>query len=243
MLFLTQLPHIQVYGSIHLWDDSSVLLSNEAAEAYRAAERIVFEIDYRVPFDPRLCFFQEGQRLDEVLPADLSEQVRAKEQDFGLKRDGIENLKPWAAALFHILPHQFRKAGFTNARGIDARFFEQALTDGKSIHNFETLSGQLTFFDNAPDSEQEIFLRRAISSAAVEEAAKLFAAYRGSDIEAMEAIVNESVQLMPQLYTVLIEERNISWKQKILEEFNDGVPTLIVVGVLHCIGPTAVQNF
>lgn len=83
-------------------------------------------------FDPRLCFFQEGQGLDEVLPADLSEQVRAKEQKFGLKRDGIENLKPWAAALFHILPHQFRKAGFTNARGVDARFFEQALTDGKA---------------------------------------------------------------------------------------------------------------
>lgn len=77
----------------------------------------------------------------------------------------------------------------------------------------------------------------------MEEAAKLFTAYRGSDIEAMEAILNESLQLMPQLYTVLIEERNISWKQKILEEFNDGVPTLIVVGVLHCLGPTAVQNF
>jgi uncharacterized protein YbaP (TraB family) len=242
MLFKTRFPNIHLYGSIHLWDNSSVLLSDEAAEAYRVAKRVIFEVDFRLPFDSHLATYQDGRRLSQALPQDLVLKLRAAERKFGLSNDGMENFKPWAAALFCILPHQFRRAGFSNGPGVDVRFFTQAVADGKCIDSFETLSGQLAFFDNAPALEQETFLRRAISLAAVREAASLFKAYRTGDIQALEAIAEESMQLMPTLFSTLIHQRNINWKQTILEKFNDGVPTIIVVGVLHCVGPTAVQN-
>ena len=241
MLFETPYPQIQVCGTVHVWDDSQVSVSQDTAQAYQRAQRVVFEADYRAPVDLQIGSYQNGDRLSNVIEPGLFADVLAAFRKFGLPTDGVDGLKPWMAAL-HLMPHQFRLAGITKGHGIDKYIFEQALADGKTVDSFETLSGKLTFLDAAPIAEQETFLRRFVSAAAAEDTARAVNAYKTRDIATLEEMAAKAPEMMPQLYTKLIPDRNLSWKRTILEKFNDGIPTLIVVGALHCVGPTAVQN-
>jgi uncharacterized protein YbaP (TraB family) len=241
MLFETPYPQIQVCGTVHVWDDSPISVSRDTVQAYQKAQRVVFEADYRVPVNLQVGSYQNGEQLSNVIEPGLFADVLGAFGKFGLLTDGIERLKPWMAAL-HLMPHQFKLAGITNGHGIDKYIFEQAVADCKTIDSFETMSRQLAFFDGAPIEEQETFLRRMVSPAAAEEIARVLRAYKARDIPELEKLAATAVKTMPKMFEQMIHGRNLSWKRTILEKFNDGVPTLIVVGALHCVGFTAVQN-
>ncbi|MFS0757528.1 TraB/GumN family protein [Noviherbaspirillum sp. 1P10PC] len=240
MFFQTRLFHIQVCGSVHVWDDSPVSVSQETVQAYQRAQRVVFEADYRAPVDLQIGSYQNGDRLSQVIPSSLFADVLSSFKKFGLPTDSVDSLKPWMAALY-LMPHQFRSVGITNSHGIDKHIFDQAVADRKTIDCFETMSGQLNFFEGAPIEEQETFLRRMLSLAAADEAVRVFSAYKARDMGALEVLATDALKIMPKMFEQMIPGRNTSWKRTILEKFNDGIPTLIVVGALHCVGPTAVQ--
>lgn len=241
MLFETPYPQIQVCGTVHVWDDSPISVSQDTVRAYQKAKRLVFEADYRAPVDLQIGSYQNGERLSGVIEPGLFADVLAAFMKFELPTDGVDGLKPWMAGL-HLMPHQFRLAGITSSHGIDKYVFDQAVVNGKVIDSFETMSEQLAFFDAAPIVDQETFLRRLVSPAAAEEAARVLGAYKVRDVTALEKLAAEALKTMPQMFEQIIPGRNLSWKRIILEKFIDGIPTLIVIGALHCVGPTAVQN-
>jgi uncharacterized protein YbaP (TraB family) len=241
MLFETRFPEIQICGSIHCWDESPVSLPADALRAYQNAERIVFEADLRVLVDTHIGNYQDGIRLSNVIAPELLAGVIAACKRFDLDPSSVDGLKPWMAGLMFI-GHQHALRGLKLEGGVDKYLFLRAIEDNKVIDNFETVSEQLAMFDRAPLEEQLRHLGRAVSAEAPGEAARLFAAYKNRDLRTLEDVADKALKEMPKLFSAALPERNLKWKRTILEKFNDGVPTLIVVGALHCVGATAVQE-
>lgn len=65
-------------------------------------------------------------------------------------------------------------------------------------------------------------------------------AWQTHDITALEQLVAIGKERQPYFYEALLCNRNRNWIPKLLSYLNDPAQTLIVVGVLHLIGPDSV---
>jgi uncharacterized protein YbaP (TraB family) len=238
--------HVYLLGSVHVLRAGDQVQSAAIERAYAAAQELVMELDFD-DFDQEAFGAVVASKatdaggLVEVLGE--ASYARAVEQAsrLGLDLEPLRPTEPWFAAL-GITEMALGKLGYDSQHGVEATFTSRALADGKPITGLETPEFQIGLMDALPaDQQRELFFK------SIEEAGQLpaliepmLAAWRRGDVDALRSELESTFEPFPDLYRILIVDRNERWAPQIAALLGGPRDHLVVVGALHLIGEHSV---
>jgi uncharacterized protein len=243
---------IILLGSIHYLRPSDYPLPIAFDAAYNAADEILMELDMddMGPFSSMLILESlgkdsYGRSLEEQIGSSRYRQVKNQATALGIDMLLLDDKEAWYAA---VLVSQIRlmQMGFDPAWGIETRYTSKAVMDGKTISGLETMKEQLGVLDNMSIDTQAEFLLESLNeqSAAETEMRTIVAAWKTGDIATLEQTMFEGIGELPELYQNLVVLRNKSWAHQLyeLDQRNNGMTYLVIVGGMHLVGQDSVQN-
>lgn len=151
----------------------------------------------------------------------------------------LQRMKPWS--VLALLEARGESGGDTT---MDARLQRMADGAGKRMAHLETLEQQLQALDCVPASEHSMVLAERLRGSWIlrVESAEAMAAYRGRNLDAWLASIDEMEGLGEQAKAIeqrsrrcLLEDRNARWIGQLETLFQDG-PCLVAVGAVHLVG-------
>jgi uncharacterized protein len=239
---------LYLFGSIHVLRPTTGWASPRVTQAFDSASDIWFEIsnpDDQAAIIPLIQ--QHGlspqtplsSRLTPEEVAELDEAAKA----IGASAAQMDIMKPWLAALsLSVAP--LVKAGYDPKSGVEMALKARAEAAGKPIHGFETLDKQIGMLANLPDDTQLAFLREALKN--YDEATTMLdtmvGAWAQGDVATLDRVaVQEMKSDSPELYKVLLVERNTDWANQIQTLLQGSGTAFIAVGAAHLAGEDSVQ--
>ncbi|GAA0217663.1 uncharacterized protein YbaP (TraB family) [Brevundimonas nasdae] len=239
---------LYLFGSIHVLRPTTGWASPRVNAAFDSASDIWFEIsnpDDQAAIIPLIQ--QHGlspqtplsSRLTPEEVAELDEAAKA----IGASAAQIDIMKPWLAALsLSVAP--LVKAGYDPKSGVEMALKARAEAAGKPIHGFETLDKQIGMLANLPDDTQLAFLRETLKN--YDEATTMLdtmvSAWAQGDVATLDRVaVQEMKSDSPELYKVLLVERNTDWANQIQTLLQGSGTAFIAVGAAHLAGEDSVQ--
>jgi uncharacterized protein len=239
--------HNTVYllGSVHLLHENDHALPRVTEHAYLDAEVLVEELDIYAMLGEVLSpealkhqFLPQGQTLAQVIGPELHEQLRLVATPLNLDMDYIGRMQPWFVATT-VSSLRLMKAGYSSQDGVDYQLAERAHRDGKPIEGFETAVQQLGYFAAMSMDQQRRFLATTLGeSAGASELRTITDAWRRGDLVALEGLLKQGMDESPELFGVIITDRNRNWLPRIEQMLADPAQDyLVVTGALHMIGP------
>jgi len=154
----------------------------------------------------------------------------------------LEPMRPWLAALtFALAP--ILKAGYDPQQGVDSLLGTAARAQGKPIRAFESMEQQFRFFADLPPEIEVQLLREALDDLdrGTEVLDGLSQAWSEGDTAAFERLFVDELRDSPELYRVLIDQRNEAWAGAIEQRMKGAGVSFVAVGAGHLVGPDSVQ--
>ena len=252
-LSATQACHAQVFysvvseegrqnwllGTIHSDDERVLDFPPVLEQALEQAEVIALEL---VPDQEMLkqlaaaMRLPRGQNLSDRLDAALYARVRAALEDYGIRADSVDQLRPWAAALTLGQPP------VRTGRFMDLVLARKAAEHGAISVPLETVEEQLAFFTGLGEQAHVALLRQAVRDRerGLEDFAALVDAYLASDLEQLRQQAGCQLSRLPEAVqqafrTQGITLRNIEMARRAQPLLDKG-GALIAVGALHLPG-------
>lgn len=228
-------------GSVHAMRKEDNLHSSSINDIYNKVTKVVFETSLDITSQP-LCFYDED-KLSKNISKTLFRDVKRVWLKYKLPYGDLEKSKIWQAAnsiAFNILENE----GFLDQYGIDRLLWEKSKKDQKTIELLESSETSLLSFDNAPIEEQRKYLAQVVrnKSKVIDQFNTIIQSWNIGDEETLSFVLRSCLEELPVMFNSLIVERNELWLNHFLSAFRSGVPTLFVVGVLHCTGEYKIQN-
>lgn len=181
--------------------------------------------------------------LSSKLPSDARAKLDEAAKAMGLRSAMLEPLRPWMAALT-ITVAPLMRAGYDPGMGIDKSLEGDAERAHKSVRTFETPEQQILLFANLPEeTELKFFLQTLDETAAAPKMVDQMAdAWLDGDLEALDSLVFDKMkQGAPELYDIMIVERNRDWSKQIATLMKGAGTTFVAVGAGHLTGDNSVQ--
>ncbi len=231
-------------GTIHVLSNGDYPLPIEFEQAYKQAKTIVFETDLIELAQPEIqqqflqrLMYAEGKTLKD----DVSEKTYKALVDYvvstGLTIDALNQFKP-PMVMITLLMAELQRLGMANT-GVDNYFNHKAVEDGKTLDELESVQVQLDVIANMGKGHEDEMILSAIAEtrelASIMEEMK--AAWRKGDIKQLEKIGLSPMNAdFPDLYRLLLVERNNSWIPKIKAFLATPATEFVLVGALHLVG-------
>jgi len=239
---------IYLFGTVHVLRPTTEWRSPRIAEAFAQADDVMMEIDQ--PEDPAVTrALMQKYGLDQTAPLsgklkpEANAKLRVAAQGMGLTPQALEPMRPWLAALTVSLTPLLR-AGYDPESGVEKLLTAQAKTAGKPISAFETMEQQVRFFaDMTPDQEIQL-LESALDEiddgpAKIDALVTAWAA--GDQAELERQMVDEMRSDYPELYTLLLADRNQRWANQLKTKLDGSGVSFVAVGAGHLAGPDSLQ--
>lgn len=239
---------VYLFGTVHVLKPDIQWKSPKLEAAMKDSTELWLEVldaDNQAVAGPLIQKY--GLDLAKPLSKKLTPEQLAKvdtvAKQYGASAAAFDALQPWLAGLtFTLMPLQ--KAGFDPKLGVETVLKASATEQGDRLMQFETLDQQLGFFAKLSEADQIEFLMQAVEEAS-EGAAKLenlAIAWQRGDVAAIEAdLTGEMKAETPELYDLLLTNRNKDWAGKIQTILSGSGTQFIAVGAAHLVGPDSVQ--
>ena len=240
----------QVYllGSVHLLRKGDYPLPQVIERAYEDAELLVMEIDMD-DLDPvetqalvtRLGVLPDGQTLRDVLGPDDYAIAQAAAQELEVPLGLLDKSEPWLAAIT-IEQLMLSRLGFNAMHGIEMTFLGKARRDDKPIEGLETFAEQIGFLDGlSPAAQRDLLMQTLTEGAELRDMMdSLVEAWKTGDVDFMESRMLDELAEFPELYDVVVVDRNRRWIDQLVPLMEHETDYLVVVGALHLIGDDGV---
>lgn len=238
--------NLSLIATLHVLDADGVSFTAAIEQDYKIVTRVVFECDLDAVPDPALFTLCAGIMLETLVPEPLWCMVQQAWTEAGLELSELSRLQPWMAAMKLQTTHSAGK-GFTDVFGVDRYVWNRSAADQNARVTLESLPDVFQTFNAIPLVEQLRMLAAASDpQRASEDIARMVKAWRENDGAIFEAVLEQRMTMCPVGFKALLEGRNRSWLPDLLRMAGDGVPTLAVVGALHCFGshglPALLEN-
>lgn len=241
---------VYLAGSCHVLRASDHPLPREFDLAYARARRIIFEVppgDLEGPeYMARLmavALYKDGTTLKE----NLTPAVYAKAEKFCKDRnypfEQYQLFRPWMLSMMLAI-QELARIGVAADYGVDRFFYQKAVQDGKTIGGLETADEQLGFLTSMDTIMGNDQVSETIDDLSQLDAkiADILGAWRQGDEAAIHAFNLGELKNYPQLYSLLIVDRNKKWVKKIEGLIKGGQPAMVIVGVGHLAGAESVVD-
>jgi len=237
--------HNTVYllGSIHMLPPDAWPLPKPMERAFQKASKVVFEADLGDAVEAGMLMLQRaglprGATLSSLLPPALHRRLIAAIGRLGGDPETMEGVKPWFAAMT-LTSLEVQAAGYQASEGIDLRLWRRAAAAGKKTAGLETLAQQVDILDSFTTAEQIELLRQTLNELdrVVPELTTLTRLWRTGKAGPLAKLLGSTFEDAPGAYQKLVVERNRAWLPKIEAMTHEDADVLVVVGVLHLVGP------
>lgn len=240
---------IWLLGTAHMLPATLVWQTPRIEAALTAADTVIFEtpIDAAGKDDIAKLAATFGRNppgvtLSSLLtPADREALARVC-KSVGADPQALESAKPWLAAVGLSVSYVVAK-GFDPKAGVEQVLDAKATAAGKKRDYFETGEQQIRFFADLPIGAQVEFLRATLTEIETqdEDLEPMNQAWARGDAKALATyFAKMEKELSPQVYNVVIRDRNERWAEKIREIMAGKGKTFIAVGAAHLIGDGSV---
>lgn len=233
---------LHILGSIHMLRPETYPLDDAIYAAFDAADIVAYEIDLSkleeaAPLMVARGFYQDGRRLQDVLPADVYTELAQRSEQLGMPLQMFATAKPWFIALT-LSALVMQQGGYEGALGIDMHFLERTQQAGKEVVALETIEEQLDVFEGLTEGEQVAMLRATLEEldAGVEMLDEMTQMWRRGDVEAIARTTTESMDGQANLEKRILHDRNERWVPQIEALLQSGRPALVIVGMGHLAG-------
>jgi len=238
--------HNTVYlaESVHLLKPGESALPGAFTRAYEDSRELVMEMDLaKLDYGNVAQWmmehgrYPEGQSMQQALGAERFARVVAQATALGLPIEQLAVLRPWVVALT-LSDLMYLKLGYDPESGVEEQLVARARQDGRSTAGLETIDEELGQLEHLSAEDQARFLELTLKDLqdTDDETGQMLAAWRSGDSKALAAQLSDAYQQFPELYRVLVSERNQRWLPEIRGYLGADHNVLIVVGALHVVG-------
>lgn len=239
---------IYLFGTVHVLKPTTQWRSPKVTKAFQDAEDVVMEIEQ--PDDPKAMQplmvkygIDQTTPLSSKIKPETNAKLQAAAQSMGFPPQALNVMRPWLAALTVSLT-PLLKAGYDPESGVEKLLTAQAKAAGKPISAFETAEQQIRFFADMTPSQEVSFLEATLDD--VDEGPgkvdALVAAWAAGDQKEIEKqMVDEMKGEYPELYKLLLVDRNRNWAQQLKTKLAGSGVSFVAVGAGHLTGPDSVQ--
>lgn len=240
----------QVYllGSVHLLREEDYPLPEVIERVYEDAEALVMEIDMD-DLDPvatqalvtQLGVLPGDRTLRDVLGPDDYAVAAAAADELDIPLGLLDKSEPWLAAIT-IEQLMLSRLGFNAMHGVEMTFLGKARRDAKPIDGLETFAEQIGFLDGlSPAAQRDLLLQSLTEGAELRGIMdSLVDAWKTGDVEFMESRMLDELANFPELYDVVVVDRNRRWIDQLVPLMEHDEDYLVIVGALHLIGDDGV---
>jgi uncharacterized protein YbaP (TraB family) len=250
-LWVAKSPTATVYlfGTVHVLTPDARWHYPALDEALADSDTLYMEEDDDDPVGMHMLVLQYGMDPQHPLSKQLDDTDRARldaaAQAIALPGGAtmLNAMKPWLAALT-ITVAPIVKAGYDPGSGADKQLQRAFKAEGKTVDAFETAEQQIRYFANLPAALQLDLLRNVLDDYAKgpQQIKALIHAWQAGDVDAIAKNVNGSMRKQyPDLYEVLLVERNRNFANEIETLLKGGGTVFIAIGAGHLAGPDSVQ--
>lgn len=240
---------LYLFGTVHVLRPTTGWNSPRVQAAFESASDIWFEIsnpDDQAAVIPLVQQYGMSPQtpLSSRLTAEELAQLDVAAQTIGLTAAQMEPMKPWLVGLtLSFAP--LLKAGYDPQSGVEQALKARALAAGKPVHGLETIEAQMGMLATLPDDVQLELLRETLKDydQAVVRLDFMVESWAKGDVEALDKIVVEEMKTdAPELYKVLLVDRNTDWADQIQTQLQGSGTAFIAVGAAHLTGDDSVQS-
>lgn len=228
-------------GTVHLLSESDFPLPAAFDTAYNASSRLIFETDLAELTSPQGMnllmsqnTYRPGQNLQQVLSADVYQQLAAIATARLWPLTSIEQFKPAFAAMM-IATLELQRLGAAST-GVDMHYFQLAQQQQKKVIGLESLEEHLAVMTDMNKLDANLLISQTLKDLAQTETmlAQMKAAWRSGDVAELEKLFIGELKNTPELYDILLTKRNHAWLAA-LEQL-DEPDVMVLVGALHMVG-------
>lgn len=238
--------HNTVYlaESVHLLKPGDSTLPAAFTRAYDDSSQLVMEMDLAKLDAGELSAwmlqhgrYPDGQSMQQALGPERYAQLAAQASALGLPLEQLSTLRPWVVALT-LTDLMYLQLGYDPQSGVEEQLVARAHQDGRPTAGLETVDEELGQLEHMSASDQARFLELTLQDLknTGAETDQMLAAWRTGNTADLAAQLSAAYDQFPQLYQVLVSERNQRWLPQIKAFLNADHNVLIVVGALHVVG-------
>ena len=238
--------HNTVYlaGSVHLLKAEDSKLPAGFDRAYKGSKAIVMELamDKVDPMATASWMMENGMlkggtTLRATIGDERYNRVSKEAERLGIPMEAADMLQPWVLAL-QLIEMQYMQLGFDPQKGVEQQLTHDAQADGKPISGLETIDEQLGVLQGLSKSDQAKFLDMAVEEMhdVGSETQSVVTAWRSGDAAKLAALLSDEYKSFPNLYRLLVTERNKRWVPQIEKLLHGNQDVFVVVGALHLVG-------
>jgi len=259
---------VWLLGSVHMLPESAHPLPEEFGKAYKDADRIVFEVDFDQEdmFASAMelmgsVMLPMGKTLDDVLEPETWELLEPRLDDVAeslvemssdmtgnnipidnsMLKIAIKSMKPWFVG-FMLQQSELDIKEYRPDLGVDMFYMTKAEKDGKETLGLETLKEQVAFLEAMAGDDPDQYIRAMLEQTAPDATTldELVSAWGRGDLKRLNKLMVESMKETPEIYNLLLVDRNRKWVLQIEDYLNDEEDYLVVVGAGHLVGEESV---
>ena len=238
-------PLAHLFGTMHVTDQRVLQVPEPVADSLAQADRAVFEIVPSAADRQAMSLallLRDGRRLDGIVGRELFDQAARLAVGYGLPREALGQLKPWALMpILSVPPEEFaRKA--TGTKALDEALQERAQRLGKPLLALETIEEQLAIFDGLSEADQTAMLEEVVKRHGETLAThnRMKELYLDGDLAGIYRLMldqsaGNDLRLARAFEQRAVIERNRLMTQR-LQPLLDGGALFVAVGALHLPG-------
>jgi hypothetical protein len=239
---------VVLFGSVHVLPPNMDWTPAVLDKALKTADDIWFElpVDAQTEAETAALATQVGVlppdgSLFKLLGAEDAALMGRVAAAYDVSPALLDRLQPWLAEIA-LAGGAYRRVGADANSGVEKTI--AALVNPKAVRQaFETPAEQIALLSNGKFDEQVASLRETMQEMEdkPDEFQVLVKAWMASDLTTLDREAVEPIRKSsPELFSRLIEERNIRWTRILDTRLKGHGHTVVVVGVGHLIGPGGV---
>ena len=238
--------HNTVYlaESVHLLKPGDSTLPAALTRAYDDSSLLVMEMDLATLDTNSVAAwmlehgrYPEGESMMQALGPERFARVAAQAAALGLPLEQLAVLRPWVVALT-ISDLMYLKLGYDPQSGVEEQLVARSRKDGRATAGLETLDEELGQLEHLSAEDQTRFLELTLQDLkdTADDTDQMLSAWRTGNSAVLVTQLSDAYNQFPQLYRVLVSDRNQRWLPQIKAYLAADHNVLIVVGALHVIG-------
>lgn len=241
---------VYLAGSVHLLREKDMPVPSGFDKAYAESEELVFEIDMAAMSDPgmaqemrKLGSLPEGESLGDKFDPKTMKRLRSYLTKRKMAVEVFDSMTPGMVYLM-IGSLEAARIGAKPELGLETRYYEKSVEDGKPSKGLETAAFQMSRFN-----EFDLEMIQQLINEALDEVdqgkdtlSTIIAAWRSGNEKALSELIVEQTAPSPKLHEVLLTDRNKSWIPEVEKHLATDRDVMFLVGAAHLVGEDSVVD-
>lgn len=241
---------IYMFGTFHMLDGKQAWFNDEVKTAFDEAQEVVLEAvlpENPAEMQPLIMKYAvdpAAKPLSSKLAPEMKGKLDKELTTIGAPAAAFDMFEPWFVSMT-LTALGAQKLGFTGEHGPEAVITKAAKASGKPVSELEGMDFQLSMFDKMPEAQQIALLGQTLDSLSKlgEVFPSMNSAWANGDTDKLVTIMNEGMGKTPELYKVMLTDRNATWADWIGQRMEKPGVVFMAVGAGHLAGKDSVQDY